>query len=355
MTTILMSDFLTKSGEKVAECFTLNNGTTSVKITNYGGTIVDIITPDRDGKLDDVNLGFDNLEGYQNCSGFLGATVGRYANRIRGARFNLNGKEYPLYSNDGNNHLHGGKIGFNQKIWDYAVVDTNDGQALKLTTTSFDGEEGYPGNLIVTVLFTLSSGNGLGIEYTAVTDKDTVINLTNHSYFNLKGHNSGPICDHKIELNSRFYTKADEQCIPVGEIVSVEGTPMDLRKMSRIGDRIDETTYDDIRFAGGYDHNFIIDKKCTDKTLELAATVLEESSGRIMTVHTNKPAVQFYCANMLDNGTAGKKGAVYNRRGGLCLETQFFPDSPNILHFSNCILKAGEVYNYKTVYTFSVV
>lgn len=354
MTKILVSDFLSRDGKKVADSFLLDNGTCQVKITNYGGTILEIIVPDKDGKCADVNLGFGDLEGYQNCSGYLGALIGRFANRIKDAKFSLNGKEYTLYKNNNGNHLHGGKVGFDQKVWDSKIVDTDDGQALKLTIVSPDMEEGYPGNLVVNVLYTLSEDNGLGIEYTAITDEDTIINLTNHAYFNLKGHDSGSIVDHMIELNSKCYTKGDAESIPTGEITLLEGTPMDLSRMSRIGDGIDEFNYDDLKFAGGYDHNYIIDKKYYDKTLELAAKVYEPTSGRVMTVYTNKPAVQLYCGNSLDDNTKGKNGAVYNRRGGLCLETQFFPDSPNQSHFSDCVLKAGDVYNYKTVYYFGV-
>ncbi len=353
MTDIKRSDFLDGAGNKIADCFTLSNGVSSVKITNYGGIIMDIIVPDRNGILADVNLGFDTLDGYKGCDGYLGAIIGRYANRIKGGAFCINDSGYTLYKNNGNNHLHGGKVGFDQKVWGYDIIEGDTGSELKLTLFSPDGQEGYPGNLVVTVIYSLSAQNGLGIEYKAVTDKDTIINLTNHAYFNLKGHDSGSIVDHEIMINSKLYTKPDSESIPTGEIVAVAGTPMDFTTYKPIGNCIDDFGYEDIKLAGGYDHNYIIDKKRYDKQLELAAVVKEASSGRVMKVLTNKPAVQLYTANMLANGVKGKGGCTYNRRGGLCLETQFYPDSPNKSHFTNCVLTAGEVYSYKTVYAFS--
>ncbi len=338
----------TADGTEVS-IFTLKNSKgSSAEITNYGGIIGSLFVPDRDGKLEDVVLGFDSLEEYFTNGPFFGAVIGRNSNRTEKARFELNGIEYRLNKNDGNNHLHGGIIGFHKVVWDAEIIKSEVGESLQLSYLSKDGEEGYPGNLQVKVTYTFTDDNALEIDYYAVSDKDTVVNLTNHSYFNLSGHNSGSISGHKIMINSDKFTPIDEEFLTTGEIRNVEGTPMDFTKLTAVGERIDSN--DEQLINGmGYDHNWILN--VSGKTPEKAAEVVDEKSGRIMGVYTTKPGVQFYTGNFLDN-VSGKKGAVYNKRDGLCLETQYFPNSMKHKNFPSTVLKAGEKYHYITIYKF---
>lgn len=322
-----------------------NSGGMKAEIINYGGIIVSLHVPGKDGKLEDVVLGCDNMEDYDN-SPYFGAIVGRHANRIENAVFELNGKEYKLAKNDGNNHLHGGMKGFNKVAWD--VVEHNN-NTLKLHYLSADGEEGYPGNLDITVTYTITDDNGLVIDYKAKSDSDTVVNLTNHSYFNLSGHNSGNILKHQLKINANKFTVNNAECIPTGEIKSVEGTPMDFRDFKPLEQGI---TSDDVHIKcfEGYDHNFVLN--VSGKEPELAAELYDPASGRRMKVYTTKPGVQLYTGNKLSDKIAGKGGIRYNKWSGLCLETQFFPNAMKHKHFPSPVLKAGELYHHITIYKF---
>jgi aldose 1-epimerase len=338
----------TGAGEPV-ELFTLTNSKgMQADIMTYGGILVALKVPDRSGNLADVVLGFDSLDGYQkNPPPYFGALIGRYGNRIGGARFALNGTEYKLAQNNGPNHLHGGLRGFDKVVW---KARTPDAQSLELTYLSKDGEEGYPGNLTAIVTFSLTENNGLKLDYRATTDKDTVLNLTNHSYFNLAGQGEGDVLGHQILINADRFTPVDSGLIPTGELRSVEGTPFDFRQAKTIGERIDADDQQ-LRFGKGYDQNFVLNR--SGSGLELAAKVIEPKSGRVMEVLTTEPGVQFYTGNNLDGSIRGKAGKAYGRRYGLCLETQHFPDSPNKPSFPSVVLKPGAQYQTTTVYRFS--
>ena len=326
----------------------LAGGEYACKIITYGGAVRSLTVPDRDGNAVDVVLGFDTLEGYMTQDGsYIGALVGRYANRIGGARFTLNGVEYPLYANDGVNSLHGGAAGFDKRVW---TVERLEGNLVTLSLTSPDGQEGYPGTLSVRVTYTLSGG-GLAIDYLAGSDRDTVCNLTNHTYFNLSGHDSGPVAGQYIRLKAERYTPTLPGSIPTGELAPVEGTPMDLRRAQPIGAHIDDP-FDQLALAGGYDHNWVIGGD-GGGPLRTAAAAWSPDTGIAMMVRTSLPGVQFYTGNFLnDRCPAGKGGARYGRRGAFCLETQFFPDSPNRPEFPSCVLRAGEEYRSATIYSF---
>lgn len=336
-------------GRKVLLYTLKNNNGVSARITNYGGIIVSIMVPDKNGEVRDIALGYDNLEYYIKQNPFFGALVGRHANRIEDAVFTLNGKEYKLVKNNGNNHLHGGTVGFDKVLWDSELVNNDGVDSLKLTYTSVDGEENYPGNLDVTVLYTLTEENELKIEYSAVSDKDTVVNLTNHSYFNLAGHNSGDILNHEVYINSDSFTKVNDECIPTGEILDVKETPMDFSTMTPISKGID-SDYEQIEFVSGYDHNWVLNSN-GDINIK-AAEVYEPTSGIRMELYTTKPGVQLYTGNNLTTPNNGKDNAVYTKRSGLCLETQFYPNSLRHTHFPSPILKAGENYCHTTIYKF---
>lgn len=328
---------------KQAYLFTLTNTNgCKTQITNYGGIVVSLLVPDRNGKFDDVVLGYDNLDGYFTNSPYFGAIIGRYANRIANGKFTLKGVEYKLAVNNGPNHLHGGINGFNKAPWQAQPLERPEGPALKLTYRSADGEEGYPGNLDCVVKYILSNDNELRIEYEAVTDKTTIINLTNHSYFNLAG--CGNILNHELMLNADNYTISDDTLIPTGKICSVHGTDLDFTKPTAIGARIENV-------PGGYDHNFVLDNP--NGSLVLAARVYEPSTGRVMEVFTTEPGIQFYSANFLDGSDKGK-GTVYNKHDGFCLETQHFPDSPNKPEFPSVVLEPGGNYTQLTIYRFSL-
>ena len=338
-----------KTGDgQAVEAFTLRNKA-GVEITaiSYGAIITSIRVPDRRGAIADVALGFDTLDGYLKDYPYFGAVVGRYGNRIGKATFTLDGKVYKLAANNGPNHLHGGVRGFDKYVWKAEVLSGVTGVAF--TRTSPDGEEGYPGTVQARVSYVLNDANELSIEYRATTDKATPINLTQHSYFNLAGHNAGSIVDHELMLAADRYTPVDSTLIPTGELAPVAGTPFDFRTPTRIGARIDDP-HPQIKFGMGYDHNWVINR--TGDGLQLAARVFEPKSGRTLEVQTTEPGVQFYTGNFLDGSNKGKGGAVYNRRNGLCLETQHFPDSPNHPSFPTTIVKPGQTYQSKTVWKF---
>lgn len=341
---------VTPDGQQVS-LFTISNANgMEARVINLGGIIVSLTAPDREGNLEDVVLGFDSLDGYLAEHPYFGAIIGRYGNRIANGQFTVDGESYQLPVNNGPNSLHGGLRGFDKVVWDAEPFENDRGQGLILTYTSPDGEEGYPGNLQVRVTYTLTDENELIFDYHAVTDKATPVNLTQHSYFNLAGDGSGSILDHEVMLNASRLTVADTTLIPTGELRSVEGTPFDFRQPHRIGERI-AADDEQLRFAGGYDHNFVIDRAAGD-SLVLAARVYEPTSGRVMEVLTTEPGVQFYTGNFLDGTLTGKNGVVYDTRTGLCLETQHFPDSPNQPSFPNTILRPGEEYRSTTVYRF---
>lgn len=328
-----------------------NKNGSEVSITNYGGAVVSLKVPDRNGKLADVVLGYDNADGYAADKSYFGALVGRYGNRIGHAQFVLDGKTYTLAKNNGENTLHGGIKGFNKALWVAKTISAKDGQSLELSYLSKDGEEGFPGNLKVTVVYTLTDANALKIEYSATTDKKTVVNLTNHAYFNLAGQGSGDILGHLLMLNADQFTPVDSGLIPTGELRDVMGTPFDFRKPTAIGARIDASD-EQIKLGGGYDHNFVL-RMPMEHHESLAARVVEPTSGRVMEVWTTEPGIQFYTGNFLD-GKTGKGGATYPKRNAFCLETQHFPDSPNQPKFPSVVLSPGERYHTITKYTFSV-
>lgn len=331
------------------ELYTLTNKTgANVKITNFGGIVVSLNVPDKSGNLADVVLGFDTLDEYFEGNIYFGALVGRYGNRIANGRFSLNGVEYLLAQNNGPNALHGGPKGFDKVFWEAKPLDTSDGPALELTYLSPDGEEGYPGNLSTRVVYTFTDDNALKLDYSATTDKDTVVNLTHHSFFNLAGQ--GDILGHELTLYADKFTPVDETLIPTGELRPVAGTPFDFTQSTPIGLRINQAD-EQLKFGVGYDHNWVLNN--SDGTLALAARVFEPSSGRVMEVYTTEPGMQFYSGNFLNGSVAGKGGQRYQQRTGLCLETQHFPDSPNQPHFPSTVLRAGQTYTSTTVYKFS--
>lgn len=320
-----------------------SNGFT-VEITNYGGIVTSIMTADRNGKSDDVVLGYDSLNDYLIESPYFGALVGRCANRIAQGKFTLDGKTYQLNTNDGPNHLHGGTAGFDKKIWEPETISDDTSASLRLTLLSPDGDEGYPGNLKVVVVYTVTRDNKLQIEYTAQTDKATPINLSHHGYFNLGGTNGKNILNHILYLDADYFTPVDSNLIPTGEIVDVSGTPMDFRVPEIIGSRIHKV-------SGGYDHNYVLNNK---GKYAKVAELYEPVSGRSLELFTTEPGVQFYTGNFLNGSIVGEYGLVYQKHHGLCLETQHFPDSPNQPGFPNAILRPGETYKQFTVYRFGV-
>jgi len=334
-------------GKKVALYVLKNASGMEVAITNYGGRIVSIMVPGKDGKWADVELGFDNIHDYLTVPNNFGALIGRYANRIAKGSFTLEGREYTLEKNNGPNHLHGGSHGFDTRVWD--VTEATD-KELKLHYLSKDMEAGYPGNLDVTVTYTLKDDNSIVIDYSATTDKTTVVNLTNHAYFNLKGAGEGTVMDHVLTIFADAFTPVDSTMIPTGEIRPVEGTPLDFRTPTPLGERID-SDYKQLVMGNGYDHNWVLKKEASDSVV-LAARLLEPASGRILEVYTNEPGIQCYTGNFLDGTIHGKGGKVYLRRGAVCLETQHFPDSPNHPEFPSVVLKPGEKYHSVCIYKF---
>ena len=327
--------------------YTLVDGGMACDILTYGGALRSLRVPGRDGRTVDILLGFDTLEDYRTQDKFIGALIGRYANRIGGASFDLGGVHYTLAQNDGKNHLHGGAVGFDKQVW--KVEDAGDDR-LTLSLISPDRQEGYPGTMTVRVTYRLEGGS-LSIDYRAGSDQDTLCNLTNHAYFNLGGHASGPVLNHKIQLFADHYTPTDAGSIPTGELAPVEGTPMDLRRPVPIGAHIDDDDAQ-LEYAGGYDHNWAV--RGETGTLRPAARVSSPDTGIVMEVLTTQPGIQFYTGNFLDGCPAGKGGAPYAKRWGFCLETQAYPDSPHQTGFPSAVLKAGERYEERTVYRIGI-
>ncbi|MDO7854484.1 aldose epimerase family protein [Hymenobacter sp. CA1UV-4] len=339
----------TTDGTEV-QLFTLTNANgVKASITNYGGTLTSLLVPDKDGKMGDVILGFDNVSGYQSpefvkAGPYFGALIGRYGNRIKGGKFTLEGKAYTLAKNNGPNSLHGGLKGFDKVVWQAEPGSSADGQSLKLTYVSKDGEEGYPGTLTVAVVYTLTADNALKIDYTATTDKATVVNLTNHAYFNLNHGAGKDVLNHEVTLPADRYTVVDATLIPTGELKPVKGTPFDFTTPHAIGERIGQV-------PGGYDHNWVLNTATGEHA---AATVYDPATGRTLEVTTDQPGIQFYTGNFLDGTLKGKGGTVYGKHAGFCLETQHFPDSPNQPKFPSTELKPGETYHSVSTYKFGV-
>jgi aldose 1-epimerase len=334
---------------KEAFLYTLTNANgVSMQVTNYGGIIKSLKVPDRNGKLDDVVLGYDSLSSYVKDTPFFGALIGRYGNRIAKGKFTLDGKEYSLACNDGPNHLHGGVKGFDKVVWEATEIKQDSAVGIKLHRLSKDGEEGYPGNLDVTVTYLLNNNNELSFEYSATTDKATPVNLTQHSYFNLAGQSSGDIKNHEIMINASKYTVVDATLIPTSELRDVKGTPWDFTSSKPIGKDLAATGGNPV----GYDHNFVLNTK---SSREVAVRVVEPTTGRVLEVFTDEPGVQFYSGNFLTSKYIGKGGKPYAQYDGFCLETQHFPDSPNQPTFPSTILKPGDKYYTKTIYKFSTI
>lgn len=332
---------------KPVELYTLTNESgAKVSITNYGGTVTSIIVPDKEGQMGDVVLGFDTVAEYVEKSPYFGCITGRYANRIANGKFTLDGEEYTVATNNEPNHLHGGIKGFDKQVWKARVGNNGDAPSVTMTYSSPDGEEGYPGTLSNSVTYTWTQDNALRIRYKSTTNKATVLNLTNHSYFNLAGEGSETNLDHRIKINAKHYTPIDATSIPTG-IASVEGTPFDFVKSTRIGERIDEEN-EQLKNGKGYDHNYVL-KKEDDGKLMTAAVVTEPTSGRILTVKTTEPGIQFYTGNFLDE-VKGKGGNTYAYRSAFCLEAQTFPDSPNQKEFPSPVLRPSETYTQLTIY-----
>jgi len=340
----------TKDGVPV-DIYTLRNSKgAEARICNYGGLVISLKVPDKKGQLGDVTLGYDTLEGYLKETPYFGALIGRYGNRIARGKFTLDGKQYTLATNNYPNALHGGVKGFDKVVWEPKVIVNPEGPSLQLSYVSKDGEEGYPGTLTVTAVYTLTENNGLKLSFTATTDKDTVINLTHHSYFNLAG--KGDVLDHVVLIPADRFTPVDSTLIPTGQLAPVLGTPFDFRKPFTIGTRINETD-EQLKFGGGYDHNWVMNK--TMGQFGLMARVYEPTSGRVMEVFSDEPGLQFYSGNFLDGTITGKNGWVYKFRNGFCMEPQHYPDSPNQPNFPSVVLKPGQVYHNVIEYRFSVL
>ena len=341
-------------GEKVSLFVLTNANGMQVSLLDYGATVKEILTPDRNGKFANVSLGFSNLSDYREKSPYFGCIAGRYANRIAGGKFTLDGKEYQLATNNGPNHLHGGDRGFDKIVWNAKIKEV--GTGVVFTMRSPDGDEGYPGSLLSKVTYTLTNDNELKIEYIATCDKPTVLNLTNHTYFNLAGEGDETILDHQLTLYADEYVATDETNIPVS-LSKVAGTPLDFTKPHIIGDRI-EQSYEQLKFGKGYDHTWIIKKgEDSEDNLNHAATLRDPGSGRKMDIFTDQPGIQFYSGNYLDGSYLGQSGKPYPLRSGLCLETQVFPDSPNHQgeeRWRSCILRPGETYTHTTIHKFGV-
>ncbi|MCL4550627.1 MAG: galactose mutarotase [Bacteroidetes bacterium] len=339
-------------GREVYEYTLTNVNGVKAKIINYGATVVSLEVPDRNGKFADVVLGYDNLEGYVADKSYFGAIIGRYGNRIGKGKFKLDGKEYQLSINNGENQLHGGKEGFNKKVWAVDATDeSNLGTSITLSYVSKDGEEGFPGTVKLTVNYQLTNQNELKINYTGTTDKTTILNPTHHSYFNLTGDPNKTILDEELWIDADKFTPVDKGLITTGELADVKGTPMDFRKPTKVGARINDD-YEQLKLGRGYDHNFVLNKH--HELIPKIASVYDSSSGRFMEMWTDQPGVQFYTGNFLDGKVKGKNGVMYQYRTGLCLEAQHFPDSPNKPNFPSVVIKPGQVYRQTTIYKFAV-
>jgi aldose 1-epimerase len=357
--TLLLGSSVTKTTTKsvfegnAVELATLKNSRgVELQAINFGGTITSLKVPDRTGAMADVVLGFETPDRYwaEPPPPYFGSIVGRYGNRIAGARFSLGGRTYKLAANNGPNHLHGGVRGFDKRIWETSTRNSAQGSSVMFSRTSSDGEEGYPGNLRVTVTYTLTEKNEVIIEYRATTDKATPVNLTQHSYFNLAGEGSGDILGHQLTVNADRYTPVNDTLIPTGELAPVEGTPFDFRQATAVGARIG-ADHPQLKAGKGYDHNYVLNRKGTGP--QFAARLTDPKSGRTLEVATTEPGMQFYSGNFLDGTIKGKQGHVYAHRSGLCLETQHYPDSPNQKSFPSTILQPGKVYSSRTIWTFS--
>jgi aldose 1-epimerase len=350
ITLLKKSDFEREIDGKQVRLYTLKNKSGMIsEITNYGGKVVSLWTPDRKGHYEDIVLGYPNIDDYLNSKEkYFGALIGRYGNRIANGKFALNGKEYDLAKNNELNHLHGGNKGFESVVWDAKQVD---GQTLELSYVSKNMEEGYPGNLNIKVVYKLTDNNELKIEYWASTDAPTVINLTHHSFFNLKGAGNGTINNHLLQINAAYYTPVDNGLIPTGEIARVENSPFDFQKTKPIGKNV-EAEHQQLKYGLGYDHNFVLNQKL--EGLNYAAKVIEPVSGRTLEVYTNEPGLQFYGGNFLNGTQIGKNNKLYEYRTAFCLETQHFPDSPNKMHFPTTTLNPGEEYYSICIYKFLV-
>ncbi len=337
-------------GNNLVSFLLTNKNGMSVKILNYGAAIASIKAPDRNGKIEEVLLRHDDLLNYIGGRFYFGATLGRYANRIAGGRFSLDGKQYQLTRNRNGNMLHGGAVGFDKKFWKTGIIDHEEGTSLSLTLFSCDGEEGFPGNLEVDVIYSLTDNNELKIEYKAETDRPTVINLSNHSYFNLTGSPANSILNHQLKINASHYLPTDQSGIPNKGLLSVENTPMDFNNPTSVGARINED-YEQLKYFGGYDHNWVLNNY--DGSVRKAAELYSPESGRVMEVYTDQPGLQFYSGNNLDGTVKGKDGIFYQKYTGLCLECQHFPNSPNEKTFPSTELRPGDVYKQTTIYKFS--
>ncbi len=336
-----------EDGTEIEQYTLTGAGGASMKVITYGGIVTELKVPDKDGKLADVCLGFDKLEDYVKSSPYFGCITGRVANRIAGGKFSLDGKDYKLATNNGENHLHGGKSGFDKKVWKADVINVKGVAGVQLKYTSKDGEEGYPGTLNVVVTYTLNEKNEWRVHYSATTDKATPVNLTQHAYFNLGGHDSGDILGHELMINAEKYTPTDKTLVPTGKIEPVKDTPFDFTTPTAIGKRIKDIKADPV----GYDLNYVLKD---GKGMRLAATVTDPKSGRVLTVSTTEPGIQLYTGNFLDGKVKGKGGAEYKQYGAFCLETQHFPDSINQKDFPTVVLQPGKIYEHTTVFSFSV-
>lgn len=339
----------TKAGENAVLYTVTNSNGMKVSFTDFGANIVSIIVPDKEGNFADVALGYKNVEGYEDNEAGFGSFIGRNANRISGAMITLNGKEYQLQKNEGENNLHGGNPGYNAVMYETEIFEEEDMVTIDFSRLSPDLEQGFPGNLDITVSYSLTENDELLIEYHAVSDKDTVVNLTNHSYFNLAGHNSGDILNHKVWIKANQFSPTRDDLIPTGEYRDVEGTPMDFRTSKLIGQDIDND-YQPLKQAGGYDHNYVLDNNQDE--VEKIAEIEDEASGRVMEVYTDLPGLQLYTSNMLTSVKNGKDGASYDKFAGVCFETQYFPNACNTENFKSSVLKAGEPYESVTIYNF---
>jgi aldose 1-epimerase len=342
---------LMPDGTPISQYTLMNSQGMTMKVINYGGIITNLTAPDKNGTYEDVVLGFDSLSSYLKANPYFGAVIGRYGNRIAKGKFTLDGKAYSLAQNNGPNNLHGGPNGFDKRVWTIEEQAVDNGVALKLTYLSKDMEEGYPGNLNAEVIYQLTDSNELKINYRATADKKTIVNLTQHTYFNLSGNTKTDILGHELFIAADQFVPVDKTLIPTGKLQSVSETAFDFKTPVTIGSRIDKDE-EQLKFGGGYDHCWVL-RELGD-SLKLAATLHDPSTGRVMSVHTTEPGIQFYSGNFLDGSLTGKYGVVYNKRYGLCLETEHFPDSPNQKSFPSVVLNPGEEYKTRTVYTFSV-
>lgn len=354
MMKVAVSEFGTLPDGRQTQLYTLENTSgASISMTNLGAIIVSLRVPDKNGKLEDVVLGFDKAAPYLD-SPYFGAVVGRYANRIDKGRFELNGEKYQLATNNGPNHLHGGDLGFDNLLWKGQVVETEQGDGVRFSIITPDGDEGYPGELYVAVTYVFTPENELIIDYLATAADDTIVNISQHSYFNLAGQDDGSILDHTLKINADFYTPVTKTLIPTGEILSVKATPFDFTEAKPIGRDI-KADHQQIEYGGGFDHNWVLRRSEFEGQMHTAAILADPESGRQMEIITDQPGLQFYSGNFLDGKITGKDGARYQYRGAVALETQHYPDSPNQPHFPRTTLKAGESFESQTIYRFSVI